>query len=630
MSVRALDDALSARNLANLNAANVPLKLLYEDFSQPEPKRPCLLTGGDVDKDAVNDAYEGTGITWRLHGKITTTTQGPRKGTTWRKLMMSAKNQPRRYLHFEQVTTNGGIKEWLLVDATSGGQAGVAGTNAQVGDEAVQHEQLAVAHAAPQTPPPQPTNTYAEARQETSSLLDVPSISSIFTRASNGANDATRLQAQKAAQPQGGGASAQQAHPTSRLEGVTDLVNDTDMVGYTSQHNGGVAPGLGSSFVFPSQGQRFSNLGTDAMEASVVKDAHDVTGASSSAGSKRRRDESDAREPNLDMKALDIRRVMELVQNHPRRSMVPLMRLIQKELEIIPSTACLSVLEGHSWHVRFASYSADGTRIVSASVDSTVRVWDATTRACLSVLEGHSREVTSASYIADGTRIVSASDDKTVRVWDATTGACLSVLEGHSGLVYSASYSTDGTRIVSSSQDKTVRVWDATTGACLSVLEGHSDYVRSASYSADGTRIVSASDDKTVRVWDATTGACLSVLEGHSDLVTSASYSADGTRIVSASWDKTVRIWDATTGACISVLGGHSDLVTSASYSTDGTRIVSASVDRTVRIWNAATGACMSVLRGHSSPVFSASFSADGTRIVSASLDNTVRVWDAT
>ncbi|XRA97499.1 EF-hand domain-containing protein [Pycnococcus provasolii] len=290
----------------------------------------------------------------------------------------------------------------------------------------------------------------------------------------------------------------------------------------------------------------------------------------------------------------------------------------------------LNNMKGHSGIVESASYSADDTRIVSASWDKTVRVWDATTGACISVLEGHSARVTSASYSADGTRIVSASDDKTVRVWDATTGACISVLEGHSAYVNSASYSADGTRIVSASDDNTVRVWDATTGACVSVLEGHSIWVTSASYSADGTRIVSASDDSTVRVWDATTGACVSVLEDHSGPVNSASYSADGTRIVSASDDSTVRVWDATTGACVSVLEDHSDRVFSASYSADGTRIVSASKDKSVRVWDVTTGACISVLIGHSIWVNSASYSADGTRIVSASHDKTVRVWDAT
>ena len=52
---------------------------------------------------------------------------------------------------------------------------------------------------------------------------------------------------------------------------------------------------------------------------------------------------------------------------------------------------------------------------------------DQSSMACKSPVQGvrtvlgHSRVVHSASYSADGTRIVSASQDNTVRVWDATT-----------------------------------------------------------------------------------------------------------------------------------------------------------------------------------------------------------------
>ena len=35
----------------------------------------------------------------------------------------------------------------------------------------------------------------------------------------------------------------------------------------------------------------------------------------------------------------------------------------------------------------------------------------------------------------DGRRVVSASDDKTLKVWDVVTGKCLATLEGHSKAV---------------------------------------------------------------------------------------------------------------------------------------------------------------------------------------------------
>jgi WD40 repeat protein len=87
-------------------------------------------------------------------------------------------------------------------------------------------------------------------------------------------------------------------------------------------------------------------------------------------------------------------------------------------------------------------------------------VWDAHSGAEVFTLKGHTGWVLSASFSPDGSRVVTGSWDGTARVWDAKTGAEVLTLKGHN-YVNSASFSPDGSRIVTGSNDSTAKVWDA-------------------------------------------------------------------------------------------------------------------------------------------------------------------------
>jgi WD40 repeat protein len=101
-------------------------------------------------------------------------------------------------------------------------------------------------------------------------------------------------------------------------------------------------------------------------------------------------------------------------------------------------------LKGHLSTVSSAVFSADGTRIVTASV-------------------------LSAGFSPDGKRIVTASADKTTRVWDAATGKPIGEpLAGHDGNVNSAAFNPDGQRIVTASDDGTAQIWDVARAASRS------------------------------------------------------------------------------------------------------------------------------------------------------------------
>ncbi|MEM9007906.1 MAG: hypothetical protein AAGE59_30895, partial [Cyanobacteria bacterium P01_F01_bin.86] len=128
-----------------------------------------------------------------------------------------------------------------------------------------------------------------------------------------------------------------------------------------------------------------------------------------------------------------------------------------------------------------------------------------------------------ASFSPDGSQVVTTSIDRTARIWDIQTGLS-TPLEGHEAGVFHASFSPDGQQVVTASDDGTARIWDLQTGNSTP-LEGHEDRVLHTSFSPDGQQVMTASRDGTARIWDRQ-GRQLAIFEGYH-----AALSPDGRRV---------------------------------------------------------------------------------------------------
>lgn len=198
----------------------------------------------------------------------------------------------------------------------------------------------------------------------------------------------------------------------------------------------------------------------------------------------------------------------------------------------------------------------------------------ATSWVCFRVLRGHKGAVNAVAVMDSSSgrmskrkqRVVSASSDGTVRLWDVLSGEVLQRLAQHAGSVTALalryqSPSEQGSGgpavefVVSASCDHTVRLWNVFTEQFEAELRGHRLAVLGLAVLRDG-RIASACADGSIRLWgppqvkrDSAGGGgwgwlCQLELQGHSQAVKGLSVLPDD-RFVSGAADGHIRLWES-------------------------------------------------------------------------------------
>eukprot|EP01041_Mallomonas_annulata_P004381 gene4381-8724_t len=293
--------------------------------------------------------------------------------------------------------------------------------------------------------------------------------------------------------------------------------------------------------------------------------------------------------------------------------------------------------KGHNGYITSTSFNFNGTRIISASHDKTIKIWNVISNGIHCTLEGHSDWITSVSFSPDGNKAVSGSDDASIKIWDVNTGEIIHTIMGHSGAVTSVSFSSNGQFILSTSSDCSIRLWNVLTGHEESFLEGHTECILCAIYSPNNNnRIASGSEDKLIKLWNVITSAATTTtttttitlqhemtLEGHNVPVLCLAFSSDGNMLISGSEDQQIRIWN--------VLDGMFSLLTLL----EGCHDVSGGGDKLIKVWDISSGGgvCIHTLEGHVGPVTAISFrphteQEQQQQLVSASGDKNIKIWD--
>lgn len=280
--------------------------------------------------------------------------------------------------------------------------------------------------------------------------------------------------------------------------------------------------------------------------------------------------------------------------------------------------------------IRSVAFDPGGERLLSASQDGAVRIWDWQRGALLLPPLPHPAAVKAARFHPSGRFLATVCDDGKTRLWDGASGQVMAEMPGGGGEFSTLRFDAAGRRLAVAANWRAL-LWDVgNPGAPPRIAElPHEDAVRWVEFSPDHALLATASDDGTARLWDAGTGTARARV-AHTRSVRRTLFAPGGRQFATVSEDRLVRLWDLQGKPVPGYsLRGHTHFVFAGAFTRDGSRLVTASSDMTLRVWDMQPRSRGVVLRGHSSAVRQALFMPDATRVITAGLDRRVLLFDA-
>lgn len=247
----------------------------------------------------------------------------------------------------------------------------------------------------------------------------------------------------------------------------------------------------------------------------------------------------------------------------------------------------------HRSGVSSLKFDSSLSRLYTACRDSIIRIWSAKNikDPYMMSMEHHTDWVNDIVLCCGGRTLISASSDTTVKVWNAHKGFCMSTLRTHKDYVKALAYAKDKEQVASAGLDRAIFLWDVNTLTALtasnntvttSSLSGNKDSIYSLAMNQQGTVIISGSTEKVLRVWDPRSCQKLMKLRGHTDNIKSIIVSKDGSQCLSGSSDGTIKLWSLGQQRCVATYKVHDDGVWALQANDAFTTVYSGGRDRHV------------------------------------------------
>ena len=283
-------------------------------------------------------------------------------------------------------------------------------------------------------------------------------------------------------------------------------------------------------------------------------------------------------------------------------------------------------------------WNTEKTQYLNTSDHNTIVIFDSETKQVLQTLVGHKDTIRDVSWSPDGSQIASASLDRTIRIWNAQNGTCTKVINFN---VISAEVFWDptGSKIAYKNYNNEIKIWNTKTKTLTTIKtekDPHrrfydSSIVLDYLWNKDGTKIISLNVDGNYRIWDINTNTCLTTLPSGLSEGVFFRLNPQETMIAikKGDFDDSVEIWDINTGILLTTFIGHRYTIYDMSWNPEGNILATCSNDGTIKLWSTETRTLLRTIKDKTDKEFcSISWNPKYNLLVSTSRERTISIWN--
>lgn len=282
-------------------------------------------------------------------------------------------------------------------------------------------------------------------------------------------------------------------------------------------------------------------------------------------------------------------------------------------------------LTGHGGPVRALAATADGSRLLSGSFDTSLILWRPTSGTMLEKLQGHDGAVNALALAEDGRTALSGAEDGRAILWNLASGevlwqAALGAKVQAVALDAAAALAAVGTG------DGRIHLLDVADGHPLARLQLGSERPTALLFLPGARGLAAAGHLGGLWQIEPQSGTARELAAASGFAATDLALGPDGL-LAAGSIDGLVRLRRLPDLEPVAELAGHEAPVLALAFAPDGSRLASGDIKGRIIVWSLAERRAERVLEPHAGPVWDLAFTGPPATLWSAGGDAIVRRW---